>query len=140
MAQRMMFVNLAVRDLERAKRFFGELGFSFNPRFTDDDAACMVVSDQACVMLLREPFFRGFTRREPCDTARSTETMLALSCESRSEVDALVRTALAAGGAAAMPAQDHGFMYLQSFYDPDGHHWEVAWMDPRAMGGEARPG
>ena len=83
MARRMMFVNLPVRDLERAKAFFGKLGFSFDPRFTDEKAACMIVSDAAYVMLLQEAFFRTFTRREPCDTARQTEALTALSGESR---------------------------------------------------------
>jgi predicted lactoylglutathione lyase len=130
---RMIFVNLAVRDLERSKAFFGKLGFEFNPKFTDDKAACMVVSEQASVMLLTEPFFRGFTKREPCDTSTHTEGLFALSCESRAEVDELVKTALAAGGTPAMDPMDHGFMYGWSFYDPDGHHWEVMWMDPKAM-------
>jgi predicted lactoylglutathione lyase len=130
---RMIFVNLAVRDLERSKAFFGKLGFEFNPKFTDDKAACMVVSEQASVMLLTEPFFRGFTKREPGDTSTHTEGLFALSCESRAEVDELVKTALAAGGTPAMDPMDHGFMYGWSFYDPDGHHWEVMWMDPKAM-------
>ena len=135
MAQRMTFVNLPVRDLERAKAFFGKLGFSFNPKFTDDKAACMIVSDLAFVMLLQEKFFRTFTKREPCDTTRQNEALIALSCESRAEVDALVRAALEAGGSRAMEPQDHGFMYGWSFYDPDGHHWEVLWMDPKAAQG-----
>lgn len=132
MASRMIFVNLPVRDLDRAKTFFGKLGFSFNPKFTDDKAACMVVSDLGYVMLLEEAFYRTFTKREPCDTTRQNEGLFALSCESRAEVDALVRKALDAGGSPAMPAVDHGFMYERSFYDPDGHHWELIWMDEQA--------
>ncbi len=139
MARRMMFVNLPVRDLDRAKGFFGKLGFSFNPRFTDEKAACMVVSDLGSVMLLDERFFRTFTRREPCDTRRHSEALLALSCESRACVDALAGAALAAGGSEAMPPQDHGFMYGRSFYDPDGHQWEVLWMDPLAAARPPRP-
>jgi predicted lactoylglutathione lyase len=126
----MMFVNLPVRDLDRAKAFFGKLGFTFNPRFTDDKAACMVVSDVGYVMLLHEPFYRTFTRRQLCDTTRENEGLVALSCESRAEVDGLVRTAVETGGSQAMPPMDHGFMYERSFYDPDGHHWAVLWMDP----------
>ncbi len=137
MSQRMMFVNLPVRDLDRAKGFFGKLGFSFNPRFTDEKAACMVVSDVGYVMLLQEAFYRTFTRRELCDTRREEEGLVALSCEGRGEVDALVRTALEAGGAEAMPPIDHGFMYERSFHDPDGHHWAVLWMDPKVAQGEA---
>ena len=131
-APRKLFVNLAVRDLERSKRFFAELGFAFDPRFSDENAACMVVSERALVMLLVQPFFRTFTRRALCDTSRATEGLFALDCATREEVDALTARALAAGAAEAMPAQDHGFMYGKSFYDPDGHHWEVFWLDPAA--------
>jgi uncharacterized protein len=130
---RKMFVNLAVRDLQTSKDFFAALGFTFNPKFTDDKAACMVVSEDGYVMLLAEPFFRTFTRREPCDTSRHTEGLFALACESRAEVDELVKKAVAGGGSHAMDPQDHGFMYAWSFYDPDGHHWEVFWMDPKAV-------
>ena len=129
---RKIFVNLAVRDLPRAKTFFSALGFAYNPKFTDDNAACMVISDDAYVMLLAEPFFKTFTRREVCDTSRQTEALIALSCDSRKEVDELAKKAIAAGGRDAMPAQDHGFMYVRTFYDLDGHHWEVLWMDPKA--------
>jgi uncharacterized protein len=129
---RKMFVNLAVGDLEKSKKFFSTLGFSFNPKFTDDNAACMVVSEEAFVMLLTWPFFKTFTRREVCDTSRYTEGLLALSCDTRAEVDELVKKAFAAGGQRAMDPQDHGFMYGWSFYDLDGHHWEIFWMDPQA--------
>lgn len=130
---RKMFVNLAVGDLQKSVAFFKSLGFEFNPKFTDDKAGCMIVSDEAFVMLLAEPFFRGFTKREPADTTRTNEALLALSCSSRAEVDDLVNRAIAAGGSHAMPPQDHGFMYGWSFYDLDGHHWEVMWMDPAAV-------
>ena len=129
---RKMFVNLAVRDLKASKEFFSALGFTFNPKFTDDNAACMIVSDEAFVMLLTEPFFKKFTPREICDTSKSTEGLLALSCGSRAEVGDLVKKAVAAGGTHAMEPQDHGFMYGWSFYDVDGHHWEAFWMDPSA--------
>ena len=127
---RKIFVNLAVRDLQKSMEFFATLGFTFNKQFTDDKAACMIISDEAFVMLLSEPFFKSFTKREPCDTSRATEALLALSCGSRAEVDEIVRKAIDAGGRHAMDPQDHGFMYGWSFYDPDGHHWEVIWMDP----------
>jgi uncharacterized protein len=130
---RMIFVNLAVRDLQKSMEFFSGLGFKFNPQFTDEKAACMVINDQAFVMLLSEPFFRGFTKLEPADTTRYTEGMFALSCESRAEVDQMVRKAIDAGGRHAMDPMDHGFMYGWSFYDLDGHHWEVMWMDPAAV-------
>jgi uncharacterized protein len=127
-----LYVNLAVRDLERSKQFFGTLGFGFDPRFTDENAACMIINDEVYAMLLRDSFFRTFTKKELCDTARSTEALLALSCGSRAEVDEFVNRAVGAGGSHAMDPMDHGFMYSWSFYDPDGHHWEVFWMDPAA--------
>ena len=130
MTSRKLFVNLPVADLERSMAFFSALGFTYNPQFTDDKAACMIFSDEACAMLLSAPFFRTFTQRELCDTRRATEALFALSCSSRAEVDDLVRKAVAAGGTVAMPPTDHGFMYGHSFYDLDGHHWEVLWMDP----------
>ena len=126
---RRMFVNLPVRDLNRSIQFFSALGFTFNPRFTDDKAACMVVSDEAFVMLLTEPFFKTFTHRRVCNTAKDTEGLFALSCGSRAEVDEMVKTAIAAGGKHAMDKQEHDFLYGWSFYDLDGHHWEVIWMD-----------
>jgi predicted lactoylglutathione lyase/predicted 3-demethylubiquinone-9 3-methyltransferase (glyoxalase superfamily) len=134
MSNRMMFVNLAVRDLKKSMEFFSLLGFGFNSQFTDDKAACMVINEEAYVMLLTEPFFKGFTKRELCDTSTQTEALLALSCSSRAQVDETVRKAIAAGGQHAMPPQDHGFMYGWSFYDLDGHHWEVLWMDESATG------
>ena len=129
---RKLFVNLAVRDLPRSKAFFAKLGFAFDPKFTNDHGACMIVSDEAFVMLITEPFFKTFTKRELCDTSRHTEGLFAISCESREAVDAMVNTAIANGGKHAMDPLDHGFMYGWSFYDPDGHHWEVFWMDPAA--------
>jgi predicted lactoylglutathione lyase len=129
----MIFVNLAVKDLDRSKEFFSKLGFSFNPQFTDENAASMIVSEDAFVMLLREEFFKTFTKREICDTSKNTEALFALSCTSREEVDELVMKAVAAGGSHAMDSSDQGFMYAWSFYDPDGHHWEVVWMDPSAI-------
>ena len=132
-AARKIFLNLPVQDLNRSMDFFSQLGFCFNPQFTDEKAACMVISDEAYVMLLRQPFFKTFTRREICDTATHSEGLFALSCTSRAEVDDMVRKALDAGGAPAMPPQDHGFMYASSFYDVDGHHWEVLWMDQQAI-------
>jgi predicted lactoylglutathione lyase len=129
---RKIFVNLPVADLKRSMDFFTKLGFTYNPKFTDDNAACMILSEDGYVMLLKESFFKGFTKKSLCDTRTYTEGLFALSCTSRAEVDDMVKTALSAGGAPAMPPQDHGFMYGHSFYDPDGHHWEVIWMDPAA--------
>src|SRR3954464_10550966 len=108
---RKLFVNISVRALPRSMDFFSALGFTFNKQFTDEKAACMVVSEDAYFMLLSEPFFRTFTKRQPADTARQTEALYALSCNSRSEVDDIVRKAIDGGGQHAMDPQDHGFMY-----------------------------
>ncbi|SBV37911.1 conserved hypothetical protein [uncultured Stenotrophomonas sp.] len=128
-ASRMIFVNLPVRDLEASKAFFAALGFTFNPQFTDHNAACMVVSDNIFVMLLVEPFFKGFTHKPLCDAHRRTEVITCLSADSRAEVDQLVDAALAAGASEPMPARDLGFMYQRGFQDLDGHLWEIAHMD-----------
>ena len=127
---RQIYVNLPVKDLERTKRFFAGLGFSFNPQFTDDKAACMVIADDIYAMLLVEPFFGTFTTKPVADATTSTEVLLALSCESRAVVDETVAKALASGGAAVREPTDHGFMYQHAFQDPDGHIWELLWMDP----------
>ncbi|MPZ19737.1 MAG: glyoxalase/bleomycin resistance/extradiol dioxygenase family protein [Luteitalea sp.] len=130
---RKLFVNLPVRDLKKSMEFFSSLGFAFNPKFTDENAACMIVSDEAFVMLLAEPYFKTFTKREPLDTAKQVEGLFGFSCDDKTEVDEVVKKAIAAGGTHAMDPQDHGFMYGWSFYDLDGHHWEVFWMDPKAV-------
>ena len=130
---RKIFLNLSVKDLKSSIQFFSRLGFEFNAQFTDDNATCMIISQEAFVMLLVEPYFKTFIKREICNTATHTEGLVALSCESRAEVDAIVKKALDAGGKPALEAQDHGFMYSHSFYDLDGHHWEVLWMDPNAI-------
>lgn len=130
---RMLFLNLPVADLDRSVEFWTGLGFTFNPQFTDENATCLVISDHACVMLLTEKFFSTFTSREVADATKHTEAITALSAESREEVDRLVDTALASGGAASNPPQDEGFMYARSFADPDGHLWEVLYMDPAAL-------
>ena len=131
---RKIFVNLPVRDLEKSMAFFSALGFTYDQQFTDDKAACMVLSDDGYVMLLSEEFFKTFTRRPLADTTTTTEALIALSCDSRAEVDELAKKAEAAGGSEAMPPIEHGdFMYSRSFYDVDGHHWEVLWMDPKVI-------
>ncbi len=129
---RMIFVNFPVRDLRRSVEFFTKLGFEFDPRFTDDKATCMIIGDQAFVMLLVEEHFKGFTKKPICDTAMSSESIFSLSASSRVEVDEMVKIALTAGGTPAVAPIDYGFMYGRSFYDLDGHHWEVFWMDPQA--------
>lgn len=130
---RMIFVNLPVKDLEASRAFFGALGFSFNPNFSDADAACMVVADNIFVMLLTEPRFRDFITGAISDAHAATEVLTCLSAGSRAEIDDLLAKALAAGAKPWKPAQDHGFMYGASFQDLDGHVWELMWMDPAAV-------
>ena len=129
---RQIYVNLAVRDVRKSMDFFSKLGFQFNPKFTDENAACMIINADAYVMLLAATYFKTFTKRELCDTNQHTEGLFAISCDSRAAVDDMVKKAVVAGGAHAMDPQDHGFMYGWSFYDLDGNHWEVMWMDPKA--------
>lgn len=129
---RLIFINLPVADLHRSMAFFGRLGFTFDEKFTDESCACMVVSDQAYVMLLQRDRFADFTTKTVAD-AETTEAILCVSAESRQDVDAFADTALAAGGAGASEPMDHGFMYGRSFHDPDGHLWEVMWMAPEAV-------
>lgn len=132
-----IYINLPVRDLARARTFFAALGYGFNPQFSDDKAACMVVSESIYVMLLTEPFFQGFTDKPISDARQHTEVLLCLSCNSREEVDALVKKAWEAGGKVPRAAVDHGFMYQHGFEDPDGHLWELAWMDMAAFTAQA---
>ena len=129
---RQIYVNLPIKNMERAKAFFAALGFSFNPQFTNEQGACMVISETIYAMLLVEPFFQTFTKKPIADATKGTEVILCLSCESRDEVDELVRKALAAGATSPNPPQDHGFMYGHGFTDLDGHTWELAYMDPNA--------
>ena len=136
---RKIFVNLAVADLGRSIEFFNELGFSFDPRFTDETATCMVVSDEAFVMLLQEDRFSDFTKKHLTDSKVQIEAIVAVSAQSREEVDELADKALAAGGAPASDPVEMDFMYTRSFDDPDGHQWEVVWMDPSALEGDALP-
>jgi uncharacterized protein len=130
---RKIFVNLAVKDLDRSVEFFTKLGFTFDPRFTDESATCMIVSDEAFVMLLVENRFQDFTTKQLADPATQTEAILALSAESREDVDQVAEKALAAGGSTANDPMEMDFMYGRSFNDPDGHLWEVFWMNPSAL-------
>ncbi|MEI7031335.1 VOC family protein [Streptomyces pratensis] len=137
MAQ-MIFVNLPVENLETSKSFFEKLGFASNPQFSDDKTACVVISDTICVMLLTEPRFRDFTKKDIADASRTTEVILALSADSREKVDEIADAALASGGSPANDPQETGFMYGRSFQDPDHHIWEVIWMDPAAFEAQAQ--
>ena len=130
---RMIFVNLPIRDMERSQAFFRRLGFSFNPQFTNEQGACMVIREDAIhVMLLVEPFFQTFTKKAIADARKTVQVLVCLSCESREEVDTLMRKALEAGATEPGEPKDHGFMYYRSFDDLDGHGWELMWMDPAA--------
>jgi predicted lactoylglutathione lyase len=130
-----LFVNIPVNDLQRSIEFFETLGFAFNTQFTDATATCMLVGEDAYFMLLDKARFAGFTKRPNGDPRTETTAIFALSVNSRAEVDEMVHKAVAAGGSHAVDPQDHGFMYGWSFYDLDGHHWEVFWMDPSAING-----
>ena len=127
-----IFVNLAVKDIMRTKAFFSKLGFTFNPQFTDDNAACMVIGDNMFAMLITEVMFKIFTPKEICDAKKSSEVLVALALESRAQVDEMVRLAVAAGGSTYKEPQDHGFMYAHGFEDLDGHIWEPFYMEPNA--------
>ena len=125
---RQIFLNLPVADLEKSIAFFQALGFSRNPQFSDDTAACVVVSDDIFVMLGTHAKFKEFTPKEICDTSKAVEVLISLSCSSREEVDALVAKALAAGGSTYDMPEDFGFMYTHSFIDLDGHGWGLLHM------------
>jgi hypothetical protein len=124
-----IFVHLPVKAIDRSMTFFRSLGFTFNDQFTDDKAACMIISENIYAMLITEPFFRTFTRKPVCDATRNTEVLIAIDAESREAVDEMVQQAVKAGGTTYMKPQDHGWMYGHSFADLDGHQWEVLYMD-----------
>ncbi len=128
-----IFVNLVCEDLKRSMAFVEALGFSLNPQFTNDDAACVAISDTIYAMLHTPASFRRFTSKEIADAHNTTEALLALQVEAREKVDAIVERALAAGGLEVRKAQDHGFMYERAFEDLDGHIWEVFWMNVEAF-------
>jgi predicted lactoylglutathione lyase len=130
-----LFVNLPVDDLQRTITFFEALGFCFNPQSTDASATCMLIGEDAYAMLLTKEKFAGFSGRPLGDALQQTGAIIALSVDRREDVDAMVEKALAAGGHRAVDPVYHGFMYGSSFYDLDGHHWEVFWMDPSAIPG-----
>jgi len=128
-----IFVNLPVKNLDKSINFFTELGFGFNPQYTDATATCMIVADDIFVMLLTEEKFRTFTPKQICDTTKSTEVLVCLSAQSRENVDDMVRKAIAAGGSTHSEPQDHGFMYGHGFQDLDGHNWELMFMETGAV-------
>jgi len=125
-----IFVNLPVKDLKRSVEFFTRLGYTFNPKFTDENATCMIIGKDIFVMLLVENFFKTFTKKELCDARKSTEVLVCLSADSRAKIDELVAAAVAAGGSTPNGSKDHGFMYQHGFEDLDGHLWELVYMEP----------
>lgn len=131
----LLFVNLAVTDLDKSIAFYKALDFEFNPQFTDENATCMIVNEGAFVMLLVEKFFQNFTKKSIADSKTTTEAIMSISVNSREEVDQFVEKALAAGGTTSNAKMDEGFMYSWSFQDIDGHLWEVLYMDPSAING-----
>ncbi|MEQ8851804.1 VOC family protein [Gimesia sp.] len=128
-----IYVNLPVSDLAKSIAFYQAVGYSINEKWTDETAACVVISEDIHAMLLTHARFSDFTPNEICNARQQTEVLLALGCESRDEVDELVRKAVAAGGNTYNEPQDHGFMYGHGYQDPDGHIWEVFYMDPAAV-------
>ncbi|TLY08044.1 MAG: hypothetical protein E6K83_03920 [Thaumarchaeota archaeon] len=128
-----IFVNLPVKDLDKSKEFFAKLGFTFNPQFTNQGAACMVISEDNYAMLLVESFFKTFTKKEIANAQKSTEVIVALSEESKAKVDEMLGKALAAGAREPREPQDHGFMYGRSLEYLDEPIWEIFWMDPQAI-------
>lgn len=130
---RKLFINLPVADLDKSVAFFTSLGFEFNPQFTDENATSMIIGEDAYAMLLVKPFFSTFTSKAIADTSTTAEAIIAISADSRAEVDDLTAKAFAAGATKFNDPQDHGFMYGTSFQDLDGHLWEVIWMDPATV-------
>ena len=129
-----IFVNLPVKDLGKTVNFFIRLGFKFNPKFTDENATCMIVTEDILVMLLVEKFFKVFTKKEICDTARNTEVIIALSADSKEKVDEMINKAVDAGGKESREVQDEEWMYGRGFEDIDGHLWEVVFMNESMVG------
>lgn len=125
-----IFVNLAVKNLDKSKNFFAKLGFTFNPQFTDETAACMIIAEDIHAMLLTEKKFKEFTKKEIADATKTTEVLTCLSVDSKEKVIDIVDTALKSGATEASEHMDYGFMYGRSFNDLDGHIWEIIWMDP----------
>lgn len=130
---RMIFVNLPVKDLAKTREFFTALGFAFNDQFSDENTNCLVVSDQAFVMLHVEPVFEQHAERPPADPATAREVLIGLSADSRDDVDETIAKVAAAGGTVVGEPIDHGPVYMQAFEDPDGHRWSLNYMDMSAL-------
>lgn len=137
---KMIFVNLPVSDVEKSKAFHIALGHSINPKFSDQNAACVVVSESIYFMVLKREYFQTFTDKALCDTGTHIQTLLALSMDSRAEVDSLIAKAIAAGGAEVGSPRDYGFMYQRNFADPDGHVFEIFYMNEAEFPGAGTGG
>jgi predicted lactoylglutathione lyase len=124
-----IFLNLAVKDLNRSVAFFTQLGFSFNHQFTNEKGTCLIIGENINVMLLVEEFYATFTSKEICNTTTTSEVIIAISAESRGAVDELIKNVIEAGGSEYREADDYGWMYQRTFLDIDGHHWEIFYMD-----------
>lgn len=131
-----IFINLSVKDVQKSTDFFKELGFEFNPQFSDETSSCLIIGDNIFAMIMNEERFKGFTKKEIADTTTSSEVILCFSAESRDQVDEIVNKALSSGGKTFSEPIDHGFMYIWGFQDLDGHLWEVAYMDESAINQE----
>ena len=124
-----IFINLAVKDLKKSIDFFTTLGFSFNPKFTDEHATCMIIAENIFAMLVTEQRFKDFTKKEICNAHKNTEVLISIDLDNREKVDEMVKNAVGAGGTIYMEPQDQGWMYGHSFADLDGHQWEIMYMD-----------
>ena len=124
-----IFLNLPVRDLNRSIAFFTELGFKFNPKFTNEKATCLIIGENINVMLLVEEFYKTFTDKKICNTATSSEVIISISVESREQVDEMIEKVVKTGESEYKEAKDYGWMYQRNFRDIDGHHWEIFFMD-----------
>jgi predicted lactoylglutathione lyase len=128
-----IFVNLPIKELNKYVEFFTQLGFLFNPKFTDDKAACMIIGDKSFSMLITEEFYKTFTHKTICDASKSSEVLISISIENREKVDEMIAKVVKTGGSEYMETKDYGWMYHRSFLDLDHHHWEVFWMDESQM-------
>lgn len=128
-----VFVNLPVKNIVETKEFFTKLGFSFNNQFTNESAACMIINDDSYIMLLTHPRFQEFTKKKIADPDKTCQVLVAISAESREQVDAMFQNAIKAGGKQARETQDYGFMYGRTFEDINGHTWEAIWVDSSAI-------
>lgn len=128
-----IFLNLAVKDLNRSIAFFTELGFLFDQKFTNEKGTCMIIGENINVMLLVEEFYQTFTKKQICDTRTTSEVLISISLDSREQVDEMIEKSVKAGGTDYNQASDYGWMYQKTFLDVDGHHWEVFYMDENAI-------